>query len=607
MNLKIPSAEKASFSTAEEAIEICTGDLSFRYRLERSKGTTLIFTTIKNLSDETKKLGSFKIAELLEVEGPLYLNNWQSWLPYKRFESTPDLSGFARFTQSNEISLLTASPIPELLMRGIMPSDYFIAAEHFLIGALSSKVSHPYFLWDDKEKTVSAYVEFFGKPLVPGEELEIEPFAFFEGKYNENVETYALKVSEYNNVTFKTFEGIGWCSWYHYFTEIDFQELRKNISLLKERKEKEGIPYTLVQLDDGYQRDIGDWTETNEKFPSLKEIAEAIKGSGFDAGIWLAPFSASETSNLFQKHPDWFVKDPTGKPKIVYRNWNKNIYGLDLTHPEAVTFLKETFEKLRNAGFNYFKIDFLFAGLVPGIRHDMNVTPVEAYCKGMESIRAAVGEESFILGCGAPLLPSTGYVDGMRIGTDTDPEWKGQLPDIGFPSAKYAIRNPLTRYFMNKSLWHNDPDTMILRYTAQLSNNEKELYAVVCGLLDNMLLQSDDMAQIDQAGVRLLKETALLSGGRPRVYQIDDENFVIAVKGGIHFNSIGVVNLGNSASKMEIPEDALNWSGVKLEETNIEIQPHSVVLFKMPSSTVELKKTIRYKDDGRQVNYYEEN
>ncbi|OAA29188.1 glycoside hydrolase [Kosmotoga arenicorallina S304] len=606
MNFTIPGAEKASFLTEKDVLEVYAGDLAFRYRLEKSKGIALVFIAIKNLSKEAKKLGSFKIAEISEIEGPMYLNNWQSWLPYKRFDTPPNLSGFAEFAQTNEISLLTASPVPELLINGIVPSDYFISGDDFLIGALASRISHPYFIWDKNTETIKVYVELFGKPLEPGNEIELEPFAIFKGKYNENVERYALKLSEYNDVNFKPFEGIGWCSWYNYFTEIDFDELSKNISLLKVLKEKEKIPYTLIQLDDGYQKDIGDWTATNDKFPSLEKIAGTIKENGFTAGIWLAPFSVSETSSTFRKHPDWLVKDSTGKPKIVYKNWNKNIYGLDLTHPEALAFLAETFKKIESAGFKYFKIDFLFAGLIPGIRHDTNATPVEAYRKGMETIKTAVGEEAFILGCGAPLLPSIGFVDGMRVGADTDPEWKEHLPDLGFPSAKYAIRNPLTRYFMNMSLWHNDPDTMILRHTAKLSENERELYATVCGLLDNMLLQSDDMAQVDEKGIALLKKASQLLGGRPRVYQTGEESFVIAVKGGSHYNSIGIVNLGDSVANIKIPDDALNWSGVKLEKVNIEVGSRSIALFKSPSRAVEMRKDTKYKDDGRQVNYYEE-
>ncbi|AKI98275.1 glycoside hydrolase [Kosmotoga pacifica] len=580
--------------------------MQFSYQLKRECGSVEIWISIRNLSDEKKKLGNFKIVELLEIDGPLYLNNWQSWLPFKRFESLPNLPAILNFAQTNEVSLFTASPIPELLMSGKIPSDYFIAGEKFLIGALASKISHPYFLWDEGRRAVGVYVELFGKPLESGKVLELEPFIVLEGKYQENLERYALKVAEYNGAKFKAFEGVGWCSWYHYFTEITYDDLKKNVKILKKLREEKGIPYSLVQLDDGYQKDIGDWTDTNEKFPTLEEIASTIKSAGFKAGLWLAPFSVAETSSLFHKHPEWLVKNPDGKPKVVYRNWNKNIYALDTTHPGALDFLKNTLKEIRTAGFSYIKIDFLFAGMVPGLRYDTKTTPVEAYHRGLTTIREALGEGIFILGCGAPLLPSVGYMDGMRIGADTDPEWKGNLPDLGMPSAKYAIRNAITRYFMNKAFWHNDPDTMILRNDAGLTESERELYAFTSGLLNNMLLQSDDMTRVDESGIEILKEAIELSGGRPRVYYVSDELFVIAVKGGRHFNSIAVVNIGDDSTQINVPPSALSWSGVELSDNLINMEPRSVKLFKTASNTIELNKSVKLKEDGRKVNYYEE-
>ena len=84
-----------------------------------------------------------------------------------------------------------------------------------------------------------------------------------------------------NKVEFNDFSGVGWCSWYQYFSDITFEQLSKNIRLLAEIRDREKIDYRLVQLDDGYQEDIGDWLETNSKFPELKEIASEIRKRKF--------------------------------------------------------------------------------------------------------------------------------------------------------------------------------------------------------------------------------------------------------------------------------------------------------------------------------------
>ncbi|MDK2954118.1 MAG: alpha-galactosidase [Kosmotoga sp.] len=589
--------------------KVVSAGLEFNYKLNILDSGYLINLSLTNIETVPIKLSSFTVAKFADLDFPFYFNNWGSWYPFRLYERIPDTKQVIAFAQSTKTTLFSATPIPELFNIDIFPSDYFIANKGFLAGFLDSKVSHPYFTIDEATKTVEARIELFGKPLQPGETIEIEPLVVFHSdKLNRMLENYAEKIKDYKKPVFKEFEGIGWCSWYHYFTDITFEELKKNVELLANLREERGLPYTLVQLDDGYQKDIGDWLVTNEKFPSLEEIANEISGKGFIPGLWLAPFCASETSDLFKEHPEWFVKDSSGNPKRAFRNWEKNIYALDLSNKEVLDFLKDLMTKTKKAGFRYIKIDFLFAGAIPGIRQDKDITPIEAYVKGLETIRKALGDDVYLLGCGAPLLPSIGYVDAMRIGPDTAPIWGGELPDLGIPSAKYSIRNALTRYFMHKRLWINDPDTPILRSQAvKLSDNEKELFSYVCGLLDNPIIESDDMSLVDDNGIEILNRTSSLMGGRPRVYFDDTgEIFTVAVKGGKEKNSVAIINLSDEKAKVKIPEEALSWSGVSVGKMEVEVEPRSIFLKSVPSVAVELKKTVEYKDDERQVNYYEE-
>lgn len=82
--------------------------------------------------------------------------------------------------------------------------------------------------------------------------------------------------------------------------------------------------------------------------------------------MWLAPFCASETSDLFREHPEWFVKDSSGKPKRAFRNWEKHIYALDLSNEEVLGFIKDLMLRIKKAGFKYVKIDFLLRVQYPG-------------------------------------------------------------------------------------------------------------------------------------------------------------------------------------------------------------------------------------------------
>jgi len=95
-----------------------------------------------------------------------------------------------------------------------------------------------------------------------------------------------------------------------------------------------------------------------------------------------------------------------------------DLVGLDLTHPGVREHLAEELARLRGLGIGYLKLDFLYGGAIPGRRHD-DVSEVEAYRRGLALVRDAVGPDVYLLGCGAPILPSVGLVDAMRVSPDT--------------------------------------------------------------------------------------------------------------------------------------------------------------------------------------------
>ncbi|KAF2957177.1 alpha-galactosidase [Thermotoga sp. Ku-13t] len=435
-----------------------------------------------------------------------FLNNWQSWGPCKLI----DTEEFQPISPDRDWQY-SASPVPELLASGLV-SDYFVAGHGRLYGFLTSKFAHPFFTFEGHE--LVAYLEYFDTDFE--DYVPLESFVFIEDSDNYDLLIkYAELVAQENNAQFKKDRFVGWCSWYHYFLDLTWPDVLKNLKLAKR------YPIKIFQIDDGYEADIGDWLDSKDGFPSLDEMARTILQSGFEPGIWTAPFSVSETSKLFEKHPDWVVKE-NGKPKLAYRNWNRNIYALDLSREDVKQWLYELFSSLRRMGFSYFKIDFLFAGALPGERQ-RSVSPIQALREGLKIVREAV-KDGFVLGCGSPLIPAVGFVDGMRIGPDTAPYWGEQLADRGIPAAKWALRNAITRSFMNRRLWQNDPDCLLLRtQKTKLSENERKLYAYTCGALDNMIVLSDDLSLYDDSSNEILQAILQLLGGEVKVSNIFNE------------------------------------------------------------------------------------
>jgi alpha-galactosidase len=451
------------------------------------------------------------------------LNNWQSWGPMER--ATPA----SRFSELEAIvrdySPYLFSPLPDELLRGPV-SDYFAAWDGGLAGFLASRVGHPFFTIEGGD--IVGWIDYFDAEFATP--VPLEPLAVLEGCAAEDLlEAYAGLVKRANRVRINAWNPVGWCSWYHYFGKLGWPDVLENLEVAA--ADREAFPFDVFQVDDGYETEIGDWETPKPGYPDLAGSAKAIAARGYRAGIWTAPFSAAESSRLFAEHPDWMVAEG-GRPKLCYRGWGRKIYALDTTHPEAKRWLDATVAALRRAGFSYLKIDFLFAAAMPGTRR-RRVTPIQAYREGLRVIRKAAGKD-FVLGCGAPLLPSVGLVDGMRIGEDTAPFWRTKPSGFQGPNAYFALKNALMRQFMHRAFWLNDPDCLLLRdRETELSRSERELYALAAGALDNMVVVSDKLGLLGPDEKGILRRTLALRGGRSRVTGLlGDGAYVIEGRGG---------------------------------------------------------------------------
>ncbi len=309
---------------------------------------------------------------------------------------------------------------------------------------------------------------------------------------------------------------VGWCSWYHYFHGVTETALRANLA------RADSWPFDVFQLDDGYQAAIGDWRDTNDRFPSgLEAIAADIAAAGRRPGLWLAPFLAAPDSRIATAHPDWLARDPAGTAPL-FGFWNEPwgggldgfMYALDTTHPEVLDHLERLAADLVAMGFGYLKLDFTFAPSFDATWRDPAATPAQRVRAGFEAIRRGAGDDTFVLGCGAPLAPVVGLVDGNRIGPDVAPFWAlpgGAETVPGYPEIEPATRSAwadtAARSFMHRHLWLNDPDCVMLRTTeTDLGPDAARTWARAVGVSGGMVLVSDDLALLGSEQRALLAE-----------------------------------------------------------------------------------------------------
>ncbi|WP_440008222.1 alpha-galactosidase [Halomicrococcus sp. SG-WS-1] len=291
----------------------------------------------------------------------------------------------------------------------------------------------------------------------------------------------------------------GWCSWYHYFTDVTADDVRETVDALDDWD----VPLDVVQLDDGYQTAFGDWRTLADGFDDVAALVEDVREAGHTPGLWLAPFYVQSDAALAADHPEWLVTED-GDP-VDAGPRHGPMYALDTTHPEARAWLRETFETVVDEwGFDYLKLDFLYAAALPGDRYE-DVTRAEAYRRGLRTVRDAVGPETFLLGCGALQGQSVGLVDAMRVGPDTAPHWRAD--PASQPAHENAVRNVLNRQWTHRRLWLADPDCQLVRETTDLSLAERRSFAAVVALLGGSNVVSDRMADVGDDGRELIERS----------------------------------------------------------------------------------------------------
>ncbi|MFF7562547.1 glycoside hydrolase family 36 protein [Streptomyces pseudovenezuelae] len=295
-----------------------------------------------------------------------------------------------------------------------------------------------------------------------------------------------------------------WCSWYEYFTGVTEDDIHENLRAM----DTLDLPVDVVQIDDGYQKALGDWLTLSGRFRSRAGIADAIRARGRRAGIWTAPFLVDPASDLAAEHPDWLVEDLDGGFLHAGRNWGHDLCVLDTTHPEAARYLASVFRTLVSEGYDYFKVDFLYAGALEGVRHSAD-DALTAYRSGIELIREAIGEDAYLLGCGAPVLPSIGLFDAMRVSPDTAPHRRSEADDYSQPGQDPAEFTGAGRQWQHGRLWVNDPDCLMARPAVET----RERWAAHVEATGGLMASSDRLLSLDPWGV---ETTRRLLGGDVR-------------------------------------------------------------------------------------------
>ncbi len=395
-------------------------------------------------------------------------------------------------------------PSPEGAFTGYNLMQFRIAGAGYPLLAFTScrRFGGKFQLWPDR---LVVALEGDGLELKPGDVVAMESFGLFEG--NTVAEPFAALAGALRE-THPPIHGAqppeGWCSWYCFGPKVTAEQVMANLRFIQ--KEMPSLRY--IQIDDGYQPAMGDWLKTGQAFGGdVRAVLKQIREAGFEPAIWVAPFIAEAGSEVFQQHPDWFMRGADGKPlasnEVTFGGWRRGPwYAMDGTHPEVQEHFEQLFRTMREEwGVTYFKLDANFWGVMPqGRLHDPEATRIEAYRRGMEAVRRGAGD-AFLLGCNHPLWASLGLIHGSRSSNDISRRWR---------TFRDVARENLMRGWQNGALWWNDPDVVLL--TGELSEEEFQFHVASIYASGGMLLAGDDLPQLPPERLSMLRKLSPPTG-----------------------------------------------------------------------------------------------
>jgi alpha-galactosidase len=467
-----------------------------------------------------KVSGKFGAIRLHTSPGDLafYSNGWQSW----NFSGV--LGAADRFPRSRlgpfTLPLFHNPGTPRPRQQGHFISEMFGALgdrtnrRGFLAGFLSQREAFGSLEaeLDRLEPRLRMWVNADGVCLDSGETFTtdwacLQPFNMDEeDPFGPYLEAVALENSARRDAEVP----VGWCSWYHFFENVTADDVEANLDWAAKMRDR--VPLDWLQLDDGFQENVGDWFRSKASFPDgAAGVARKVKEAGFRAGIWLAPWIVKPNARIIKEHPDWLLRRQFRFPVQAGFIWNTFTKALDITHPQVLEHVRGLIRTaVETWGFDYLKLDFLYAGALDGKRHDPGLTRAQAMHRALVEIREAAGEGVTLLGCGCPLGVGIGVFDAMRIGPDVAPNWHPTFPmmkfffkpEPGFPSVRNALRNTITRSWLHRRWWVNDPDCLLMRSTgSDLSVDEVQSLASGIALSAGSLFVSDHLPELDEERV----------------------------------------------------------------------------------------------------------
>ncbi len=370
-----------------------------------------------------------------------------------------------------------------------------------------------------------------------------------------------------------------WRSFGRYGNDVTCKDIMKNLDSICENN----IDYDIIQIDGGYEANLGDWMESSKGFPDgLKFVADKIKEKGYIPGIWVAPFICSSKSNIYKKNKEWLLKNSQNTEVIAGRDSSLGgkVYALDIQNENFKDYLKNVFDYLKECGFEFINVDCVYAScMIPGNGKNRGMILSEAI-----SYIEEISKGSKVMLSGSPLVNAFKKVDYCSVSCINGFSWDNGAERNSNLKERRTVCNTLVstlnRYKLNKNMFNNASGIFTLKTKGSfLNKHEKYSMLFLSYLMGNVIMNSDNIANYNDVEKHMLKSLYPLLNLDVYHMEIIDNVYKIKFKYSeysyeVYFNS-------NDAVKTSILRyDCFNRHRKDFKKaTIIDIKPHETKYF----------------------------
>ena len=200
-----------------------------------------------------------------------------------------------------------------------------------------------------------------------------------------------------------------------------------------------------------------------------------------------------------------------------------------MNNKDAVQYIRVVLRHYKEIGFDFFKLDFLYATNLKRLNGKTRSETAEfAYSILREEL-----EGKLILGCGATVSNGFGKFDYCRIGPDVSlifddvPYMRIFHPER--ISTKVTILNTIFRSNLDGKAFLNDPDVFLLRDdNIKLSEEQRKSLTLINALFGSVLMTSDITSEYDEKKKHIFEQALdLFNNAKVTGFARDGEQIII--------------------------------------------------------------------------------